>query len=815
MRTQPFAAFFSLCLAISSPGLAQNSPHAPDNNPTYQLLRHLLPGGETATVQEFTLKRDAATFTFHSGSFAFYDTVNGRISGAVFRGHGSLHITPPTPEEKRSLNLLTKAAEYDESFDSAILRFTDDTATEIQKAATGKGPAAGSDTSAGQQFVKDLRTQLHWNLDERLLEDLMNPASGGFFLASLEGKKYASKTIFMIDPRGANGVLPEEVELMTWNDLHNGIWMASHYANEYRDGIAGGNEANDAYAIDHQDLDTTIAKNGALTGTAKTIIRAREDGLIVVPLRLYATLRVSSVQIADGAQLDFIQENKDEDPDFAVILPAPLKKDQKIELRITYSGKGVVSDEGSGNYYLNGGARESWYPSAREGGLSSYATYHMLFHVPKGLDLIATGKPVHSITDGGANVTEWTSDVPIPVAGFNLGHFQKEETTLKNGFIVDAYANTDLPDNIASLRNFANGDGAPRSGGIVGATPQMALGSMSTTSMLKPALSQGQVAVEIYTAFFGPLQFNNLALTQQTACNYGQSWPMLIYLPICGFWDRTVQHELGLDSNTMYWKVVTPHEVAHQWWGQTVSFRSYRDQWMSEGFADFSASIFLQVTNKSDKEYRDFWQQERKLITEKNKDGFRPIDVGPVTMGYRLVNSRSGENIYRDLVYPKGAYILHMIRMMTYDRQTGDKWLQDTLHDFITSYREQPATTEDFKAILEKHMTPALDLDGNHRLDWFFNEYVYGTTLPHYEFTSELKPDATGTQASFKLTQSSVDASFKMLVPLYAELNDGRIVRLGSASIYGNSSVEKQLHFPVSVKRLMINYAYDVLCIQN
>jgi aminopeptidase N len=35
---------------------------------------------------------------------------------------------------------------------------------------------------------------------------------------------------------------------------------------------------------------------------------------------------------------------------------------------------------------------------------------------------------------------------------------------------------------------------------------------------------------------------------------------------------------------------VTPHEVAHQWWGQEVGFDSYRDQWMSEGFANFSVA---------------------------------------------------------------------------------------------------------------------------------------------------------------------------------------------------------------------------------
>lgn len=52
----------------------------------------------------------------------------------------------------------------------------------------------------------------------------------------------------------------------------------------------------------------------------------------------------------------------------------------------------------------------------------------------------------------------------------------------------------------------------------------------------------------------------------------------------------------------------------------------------------------------------------------------------------------------------------------------------------MTTYSGRAATTEDFKAVLEKYMTPAMDLGGNQKMDWFFNEYVYGTQLPHYMF---------------------------------------------------------------------------------
>ena len=65
---------------------------AANANATYQQLRGLLPGSEVITVKDFELKREAATFTFSSGSFAFYGQVNGKVTGAVFKGQGHLRI---------------------------------------------------------------------------------------------------------------------------------------------------------------------------------------------------------------------------------------------------------------------------------------------------------------------------------------------------------------------------------------------------------------------------------------------------------------------------------------------------------------------------------------------------------------------------------------------------------------------------------------------------------------------------------------------------------------------------------------------------
>ena len=187
-------------------------------------------------------------------------------------------------------------------------------------------------------------------------------------------------------------------------------------------------------------------------------------------------------------------------------------------------------------------------------------------------------------------------------------------------------------------------------------------------------------------------------------------------------------------------------------------------------------------------------------------------------MGFRLNTEKTGFDIYRDLVYPKGAYILHMIRMMMWTPKDGDERFKATMQDFLNTYRMQAATTEDFKAMVEKHMSPQMDLGQNHKMDWFFDQYVYGTDLPTYHFESQLTQNDKGTNLHFKLIQSSVTDKFRMPVPIYLELADGKITRLGSVNITGNKTIDQTVqlpNLPSAVKRAVINHNYDVLSIDN
>ncbi|MFZ0291288.1 MAG: M1 family aminopeptidase [Candidatus Sulfotelmatobacter sp.] len=794
-----------LLLFAVVPAPAQNATPGPNSDPTYQALRNLTLGSESVSVSNLDLKRDAGTFHLRSGTICFTAPVQGKITGAVFVGDGNFVISPPLLE-MGMLKLLTKENEFSENFNHLVLRFTDSTYDDIKKASSAASGGCENGLLKDSQNAMRHGQLLKYNLDARILQDVLSPEPGALFVAFVHGKRYNDKEIFVVDPRGARYVMHEEVGLMTYDENKFGVWAAFPLSGGRKRGAGG------LIHIEHQLLDTTIEKNANLTGKATTTFVVRANGSRVIPLDLFPTLRVQSVT-ADGQGLSFIQEEKNEDAGFWIILPKALSAGDKFTITTTYGGKEAVVDEGGGNYYPI--ARDDWYPN---GAFGERVSYDMTFHIPKGMKIAATGELVSETNDGGQNVTVWKSEVPQTVAGFNFGKFKEEEVKLtKPEYFVQSLANENPPSWVESLQSAANRD-LPTMGSHMGTG--MALGTMSTTSLIKKALAEGELATEIYTDYFGPSSFKRLAITQQTACSFGQSWPELVWIPMCYFFDTTVRHQLGMDfGDRGYWKVVTPHEVAHQWWGHTVAFDSYRDQWMSEGFAEMSASIYLYNIEKSQQKFISFWNDERELLLERNAQGFRAIDAGPLTMGYRMSNSRTGFELTRRLIYPKGAYILHMIRMMMWSRQTGDQRFKETMHDFVSTYGGRSATTEDFKAMIEKHMTREMDLEGNQKMDWFFNQYVYGTQLPTYKLDYSFDTGADGDVVlSFKVTQSNVDDNFHMLVPIYLELAEGGMAFLGRARLNGNNSLGQKVPLKglkAKPRRALLNYYDDVLASPN
>ena len=757
----------------------------------YVQLRSVNVSGESCLVEGLTLRRDAATFKFKQGEFHFLGAVEGRVTGAVFLGDGEFEFSPSQSVEQRHLGLLTGKPSIQERFSKLLLRFTDATAEEIK---IERSPKSGSPSSTARNVLENYRKMLRKgkassgvNLDARILTDLTWQGQSGFFLAIFDGKQFGDMA-FAIDPLGHPIVAPEEVTLSLFGETNYGLWAATHLKEHYASPGAD-DETHQLVDLVHHKIATT-AKGKHLAAVVETHFKAVAEGARVLPFDLFSRLRVSRVKDGQGRELNFIQEDKEEDAALSVILPQGLKKGEEGSLTFEYAGDEAVSDSGGGNFTLD--ARDNWYPNSFFG---DRATYDMTFRIPKSLSLVATGQLVGESHEGDFLVAHWKSDIPLAVAGFNYGRFKKSAVQdEKIQYTVETYANREVPDFLQAARALDE-----------------TLASLNTTHMMEKARSEAQAAMQLYTRMFGPLPYGRIAMTQQPYFSFGQAWPMLVYMPVIAFLDSTHRHALNMDA-TDFVQYVSAHEVAHQWWGHIVGWKSYRDQWMSEGFSEFSASIFAQAVYKNN-QFIEFWKKQREQITQKNRFGFRPIEVGSVTMGYRLNTAKTG-SITRDMIYPKGGFILHMLRMLMFDSATGDQRFGAMMQDFIKTHYNQNVSTLDFQRAVEKHMTKEMNLEGNGKMDWFFRQWVYGTALPSYKLDYSLDPAIDGkVKLRFKITQSNVDDTFLMRVPVYVDF-EGNLQRLGTVPVAGNTTTKEiEVMLPKKPKRVVLNGWEDVLAV--
>src|SRR6202041_2777807 len=163
------------------------------------------------------------------------------------------------------------------------------------------------------------------------------------------------------------------------------------------------------------------------------------------------------------------------------ILDEPPAMGQEHAISVDYVGDKVLEDAGNGSYYVS--ARDSWYPNLN--GFGEKALYDLTFKVPPSNVLISVGKLEGQTTEAGFAVSHWVTPVPVAVAGFNYGRYQKIDfpDTITH-YNLSGFYLTELPD---SLRRFQNS----------------ALGAMSPAGMTKHALDQTRAQMQVCTAFFG------------------------------------------------------------------------------------------------------------------------------------------------------------------------------------------------------------------------------------------------------------------------------------------------------------------------
>jgi hypothetical protein len=540
-------------------------------------------------------------------------------------------------------------------------------------------------------------------------------------------------------------------------------------------------------------IEATIDPDLSMSVVTRVKVRTPEDGMAAASFDITPSMAITSVTVdgrpAEALQPESMRSNliRSGNKMFLVVPAEPLQRGREYEFEFHHSGK-VIVDAGDRVFYV--AARGNWYPIHG----MQFASYDLTFKYPHDLDLVAPGDVVDERAEGDSRVVHRRVSNTIRMAGFNLGDYEHARE-VRGGYSVDVCANRALeaalqpmPAPSLPTTNIQPRRGAPapldRS---VTPTPVNPLGRLQTLA--------GEVAsaLEFMAAKFGPPALPHLAVSPIPG-TFGQGFPGLIYLSTLSYLKDRPTGPLATPSLDLYFNdVLQAHETAHQWWGNRVTTENYRDSWLMEALANYSALLYLEK-RKGPHAVDRLLDEYRTELLEKNQDGETVESAGPIVLGQRLQSSLQPAG-WRAITYGKGSWILHMLR-----RRMGDQQFLAMLSDVVKRYDHGSITTDLFRKSAAQFMPPKSD---DPTLEAFFDQWVYGTGIPTLKLTYALKGQAPAVRLVGTLTQSGVDGDFSVLTPVEIQVAHGQTVTRWIAS--SNQPVT----FSVALKQAPLKVALD------
>jgi len=435
----------------------------------------------------------------------------------------------------------------------------------------------------------------------------------------------------------------------------------------------------EAYAdtdVLHYNLDIEIFPATAeITGTNTMTIRSMVDGLSEFTFRLRDTFAITSATINGTTPVSVAQLSA---TTRRATLDRAYSAGEEFTLEIGYSGPVVSLGFGSIQFSSQGGYplvytlsepwnAHTWWPckdgdASDPGDNSDKATLELAVTAPEAMRTVSNGLLVGVDTlPGGRARYRWASNYPIAT------YLVAFSSTVYNTWTVDYdYGGGSMP---VEFNIYPGSDGPVN----------------------RQAWERCVTMLETFAPVYGLYPF--------IAEKYG------IYQFSFG---GGMEHQTNTGQGT-FTEWVTAHELAHQWWGDAVTCRTWHDIWLNEGFATYSEAIWAE-----------------------RKPGSSGLPALHAWMAARRPNSVNGSvyvyntsDLWRifsyDFSYCKGAWVLHQLRHVV-----GDETFFDILAEYRATFEGGAATTDDFAAV-------AAAVYGQD-LSWFFDEWVYGSGAPAYAY---------------------------------------------------------------------------------
>jgi hypothetical protein len=759
----------------------------------YNTIRNLsLDSSNVVEVTGFLINKDAAEFEFKYGRIYFFKPVLEHVIAAYFEGNGVFRLSTNSNIERQQIERFTGNENIEQEFAQAMFFFTDDT---YEKVSGTQAITNVSVPDSVQDIVRLLRQKIRdrfaWNIPARILADLAVAEKGVFFNAFLECLD-DKELIYIIDPLDE-----EEVSLLRYEKIQfsKRAYFETWYSSCLRQPLT---EDRPLFDVERLRMDVQIEAHERLMVNAEMRFRCLFDKARIVPIYLEPVLRVATAIIEDSDTCLVIQEDEKEDAQLWIVFPYSLKKDKDYDLTLVYGGEGLIEDIGGDNFSIGG--RTAWFPSFTTNTVDP-RNFRITFAVPEKMTLLATGRLVRTWIEENTVYSQWDSEIEHFAAGFNYGKFS-DVTEKSKQCEITCYTNEKLSDALLTVRRILEENRDLQADLML--MPQ----ELTTDGIGKNAAIESRNAYAVFDHFFGEIPIRNINISQQPQVPIAASWPTLVFLPFTAFYDESVRQRLfepviGLRDYgewEFYHEGVASHEIAHQWWAHSVMTASYHDTWLDEGFATYSEALHLQVT-KGMEDFRKYMRILRRQVLSDVGNGVSLAELGPIWLGVRLSSLDIPQGHY--LIYVKGAYVLHMLRMMLfdYDKKSDERFIK-MMKDYVRTYTGKIVTTEDFKKTVEKHF--------GKDMDWFFDQWVYGTEIPIYSFDYDIEEAGEDYFLTISAQQSNVSSSFEMPIPFVVNFKNGHaVVHL---TLKGNEVMAKKFHLPQEPVSIEPNPWNAVLC---
>lgn len=455
----------------------------------------------------------------------------------------------------------------------------------------------------------------------------------------------------------------------------------------------------------HYRLHLTISDaSDEIQAEAEILFEFKADGVKAIALDL-AGLNVDWVT-EDNREVKFTRA----DNRLNVALTGNYKRGDRCRIAVKYLGKpsdGLIIRKnkfGDQAIFADNWPNRAhyWFP-----GLDhpyDKATVEFFVTAPARFDVIANGKLIETRSlQNGAKQTHWREETPIPTYCMVIGATEFSilniGTVERSGDDVPLFYYLFPKDRDSGLKGY-------------GRTYQM---------------------VEFYSNLIGPFPYEKLALVQSSTRFGGMENSSSIFL---------AENVFKEDTNA--------HEIAHQWFGDSVTEADWHHLWLSEGFATYFGHLFFERFDGRDQFVKLMLTDKERYLTDYASDP-RPIYDPAITDLFKLLNRNN---------YQKGGWVLHMLRHLM-----GDEKFFAGIRDYYRTYRDRNALTDDLRRVME--------FQAGQPLDWFFKQWIFEPGYPIYDATWNW--DESAKELKLRVAQKQAQTVFRM--PIDVEFKFEKAVR--------------------------------------